>query len=1245
MEKGLRSSLLSSAQEFISLATKQSLKSSKSSLKTLIHNIKPSSPLCSSLPSTLSDSISAAVRSFQNLLEPNAATNLGSPRTPPSKRPRRSSRRSEPEPVDDRHELLARLEILTHLALLCASHPRKPFSLADLLPGVQALHDSLIVFEAETALSSAIEGLCEEWWKENLAGRETLISQSLPFLLSRSLTLKRKVDVHRVCVLREAFALFDFDDESIEDLKLLLVRCVISPLYLKTEDGRRFLSFVFGLSDQLGKEILAMIRSQIPFGRKSMLEAYGDILFRAWKAVQGDSRSHIENGFLQDLIEAAIHAGSGAFASYIRRVLGAFINQRTTDGVEKMLYRLAEPVIFRSLQAANSNVRQNALHLLLDMFPLEDPDATKEEKDTLLDKQFFLLEKLLTDDCPEVRMIAVEGSCRVLHLFWEVIPSPIITKMITKVIGDMSHDVCNEVRLSTLNGIIYLLGNPHSHEILKVLLTRLRHLMLDKVLTVRVAAVDLLLHLKDVRNFQFNKVVELDLLLSALASDQPPVAQKITKLLLPSYFPSKIPIEEACNRCITLVKRAPMAGARFCQFAILEGAAKSHLMELVKVFLSLILSPDKLDANQIEGFLVATSYVCENLACEPCYINALRELLDGEKVRGLLTVASKGQAQSSLFNIVSTVCPDDVDGLLEECTSVVTNCTGLPEDVDRQSKMRSAHKLLLSLGGFDDMFEALTAFLHKSAFRCHIKFGADMPSHSVPLAKRKKSKSSGKFSIKSKIINRKQSFEDDYLVAVGIAWQVRDLLLQEDTRKAILKSQSLEMLFFSLKVISEVSIVHSGNCEYMDTSPVMAYTALALQMTVDKVGKNGIQNGDTKRKKTKIDSSTSLSENILELTIEHVLSCLEKLFGADDIMKNHDTDSCKLQPTNRTNQNQNSTQRRRLSPTGACRTSNRGFIYDEAKQVFCMVKMLTAVLKFMADTTAMCFAPHNHGLFLNYTSKSVQHIVSLLDKLYHSQIQFKDEDKRNIIFCLKSSFTYAAKILNQILTETSGSSITPPKTFTLANNLLDLIIAIESCMGSSYALRLVATAKPWLPDVLLALGSTSILKHTDCGEEHSTASEQMKLHFPRWPLIIAKTELCNVNEAEEDDECSLPEKFSAFNKLLAMLIILLKKNPSIMDAVGVIFMISSLVGLEKKDFGLALGLLRFVCFKLFKHDDKDWGDMMLSSLQEIFPKIEREIAEEDDEDELWKLTCTKELIEPLWMYHLYETGKVSLADD
>lgn len=306
--------------------------------------------------------------------------------------------------------------------------------------------------------------------------------------------------------------------------------------------------------------------------------------------------------------------------------------------------------------------------------------------------------------------------------------------------------------------------------------------------------------------------------------------------------------------------------------------------------------------------------------------------------------------------------------------------------------------------------------------------------------------------------------------------------------------------------------------------------------------------------------------------------------------------------------------------------------------------MLTAVLKFMADTTAMCFAPHNHGVFLNYTSKCVQHIMSSLDQLCHNQIQFKEEDKKNTIFCLKSSFIYAAKMLNMILTDSSGSSIILPKAFTLANDLLDLIVSIESCMGSAYASRIISAAKPWLPDVVLALGSAGALQHTDSQMEHSTSSEQLKLHFPKWPMIVAKTELSGANEGE-GDECSQPATFSAFNKLLALLIILLKKNRSIMDAVGVIFLDCSLGSLEQKDLGLALGLLQYVCSKLFTHDDMDWGDMMLSSLQEIYPKIEREIAKETDGNDLEKLLQAKELIKPLWMYHLYESGKVNETDD
>lgn len=333
--------------------------------------------------------------------------------------------------------------------------------------------------------------------------------------------------------------------------------------------------------------------------------------------------------------------------------------------------------------------------------------------------------------------------------------------------------------------------------------------------------------------------MKLDVLLSTLENDQPQVAQRITRLLMPSYFPSKVPVETACNRCATLVKRSPMAGARFCEFAVSQGASLKSLMELVRVMITLVMPPNNLDEQQVEGLLSSSSNLCNTLAGEPVFKNALKEFFDGEKLKCLIAAAPTGPAQSSLFNIVSTVSPDDVAGLLDECMQLVTNCSGLSKNVEKQAEVRSAHNLLLSCDAIDGMLEALTALLQKAAYRCHIKFGSELPKLSVFSAKRKKLKSSGKISTCWKNVSgKKTSFEEDYSVAAGIAWQIRDLLVSVNTRKSILGSQTLESLLLCLKVISEVSIVQCVHCEYMDTFPISAYSALALHASLQDVSSN-----------------------------------------------------------------------------------------------------------------------------------------------------------------------------------------------------------------------------------------------------------------------------------------------------------------------------------------------------------------------------------------------------------------------
>lgn len=213
----------------------------------------------------------------------------------------------------------------------------------------------------------------------------------------------------------------------------------------------------------------------------------------------------------------------------------------------------------------------------------------------------------------------------------------------------------------------------------------------------------------------------------------------------------------------------------------------------------------------------------------------------------------------------------------------------------------------------------------------------------------------------------------------------------------------------------------------------------------------------------------------------------------------------------------------------------------------------------------------------------------------------------------------------------------PPEAFDLAKNMLDLITWVELHSGAAYATRLLTVA-------ILALGSGQILKSLQGEGKHFQASGRMKLHFPSWLLILANTELSEIIEVgpeEDDNRDSKSNKFPVFNRLLRMMVTLLKGNPNVLDAVGVILLTGSEVGLERRDFGLVLGLVHFVCMKLFREDDRQWGCAMLASLQDIYPQIEREIEEQDDEDERQKLLNAKELLEPVWMYHLYETGKVS----
>ncbi len=66
---------------------------------------------------------------------------------------------------------------------------------------------------------------------------------------------------------------------------------------------------------------------------------------------------------------------------------------------------------------------------------LQDPDASNEETDELLSKQFAQLGDALGDAAPAVRAAAVAGVCQLLSTFWELIPAAVTAGFLKRIAG------------------------------------------------------------------------------------------------------------------------------------------------------------------------------------------------------------------------------------------------------------------------------------------------------------------------------------------------------------------------------------------------------------------------------------------------------------------------------------------------------------------------------------------------------------------------------------------------------------------------------------------------------------------------------------------------------------------------------------------------------------------------------------------------------------------------------------------
>ncbi|XP_050166455.1 condensin-2 complex subunit G2 [Myiozetetes cayanensis] len=436
------------------------------------------------------------------------------------------------------------------------------FILNDILPALPA---------SEKILQDAIQRVCEMWWQKGLEGKEVLGKTLFIILLRKSLH-KAAVgaDIVRLWNLHQGLLCFDYDSEESNEIKDLLLQCFMSVKHIKKEEGRRFLSFLFSWNINFIKMIHGTVKNQLQFFPRSLVEYISEIYFRAWKKMSGEFIEVLEHDCIQDFVYHGIHLPrSSSFHSKVREMLSYFHKQsRVRQGVEEMLYRLYQPILWRALKVRNSEVRANAAFLFVDAFPLRDPNFNAEEMDNEIQRQFEELFRLLDDPHPVVRSTGILGVTQITSRYWEMIPSVIVADLLKKITGELAYDVSSaDVRCSVFKCLPIILDNNLSHPLLEHLLPVTKYSLRDNSEKVRVAFVDMLLKVKATKAAKFWNICPMEDILARLEVDSRPVSRRIVNLLFNSFFPVNQPEDVWCERCVTLIQMNPAAARKFYQYA------------------------------------------------------------------------------------------------------------------------------------------------------------------------------------------------------------------------------------------------------------------------------------------------------------------------------------------------------------------------------------------------------------------------------------------------------------------------------------------------------------------------------------------------------------------------------------------------------------------------------------------------------------------------------------------------------
>ncbi|KAJ8036414.1 Condensin-2 complex subunit G2 [Holothuria leucospilota] len=191
---------------------------------------------------------------------------------------------------------------------------------------------------------------------------------------------------------------------------------------------------------------------------------------------------------------------------------------------------------------------------------------------------------LLCDPYPLVRVIAVQGVCKIIGVYWELLPAATVSSLLAKLIQEEVYDTSSpDVRAAVFKGLKYILDNPLSHPLMKHSLPSLGNFIHDTSEKVIIAFLELLLKVKGIRTIKVSSIVSIEHLLARLEVSSPPLARRLVSLLINSFHPTNQEPDVQIERVIRLIRTNQAA----CRFFYRHAAQQMSTSDAVEFMLLL----------------------------------------------------------------------------------------------------------------------------------------------------------------------------------------------------------------------------------------------------------------------------------------------------------------------------------------------------------------------------------------------------------------------------------------------------------------------------------------------------------------------------------------------------------------------------------------------------------------------------------------------------------------------------------